>query len=160
MLRLNMILSFQYRALTQLRLQTFKTLLANKSRVGTQIRRNLLCVCVCDVNNFLLFVQYHKFSEFKFTMLPFSRLLSPQQHYDWGLRALKTVLKGCGSMLKMSKKSGDDESRQKLTSHREAEIVVQALRLNTLSKLTFSGIWTVLAIWQFDFLQLGFSLIL
>ena len=34
----------------------------------------------------------------------YSRLLTPQQHYDWGLRALKTVLKGCGNMLKMDKK--------------------------------------------------------
>merc|ERR1712136_297578 len=24
-------------------------------------------------------------------------LLTPQQHYDWGLRALKTVLRGCGA---------------------------------------------------------------
>ena len=27
-------------------------------------------------------------------------LLTTQQHYDWGLRALKTVLKGCGTLLK------------------------------------------------------------
>ena len=26
-------------------------------------------------------------------------LLSPQQHYDWGLRPLKTVLRACGSLL-------------------------------------------------------------
>ena len=26
-------------------------------------------------------------------------LLTTQQHYDWGLRALKTVLKGSGSLL-------------------------------------------------------------
>lgn len=26
-------------------------------------------------------------------------LLTPQQHYDWGLRALKTVLKGSGNLL-------------------------------------------------------------
>ena len=37
----------------------------------------------------------------------------------------------------MSKKSGD-QPKQATTSQREAEIVVQALRLNTLSKLTFS----------------------
>jgi dynein heavy chain 2 len=34
------------------------------------------------------------------------QLLSAQQHYDWGLRALKTVLKSCGSLLKTSKKQG------------------------------------------------------
>ena len=32
------------------------------------------------------------------------RLLTVQQHYDWGLRALNSVLKGCGNMLKMAKK--------------------------------------------------------
>ena len=44
-------------------------------------------------------------------------------------------------MLKMSKKASGDEAgggKQKLTASRESEIVVQALRLNTLSKLTFS----------------------
>uniref|UniRef100_A0AAY5F0X4 Cytoplasmic dynein 2 heavy chain 1 n=1 Tax=Electrophorus electricus TaxID=8005 RepID=A0AAY5F0X4_ELEEL len=50
-------------------------------------------------------------------------LLTPQQHYDWGLRALKTVLRGCGSLLQLQRKHG---------------LVVQALRLNTMSKLTFA----------------------
>lgn len=58
------------------------------------------------------------------------KLLSPQQHYDWGLRALKTIVSGCGSALKASKQSGKQES--------EMSLVVQVLRLNTLSKLTFS----------------------
>ncbi len=35
-------------------------------------------------------------------------LLSPQQHYDWGLRALKTVLKGCGSLLAKEKGLAQD----------------------------------------------------
>jgi len=30
-------------------------------------------------------------------------LLTTQQHYDWGLRALKTVLKGCGNLLRNAK---------------------------------------------------------
>ncbi|OWF37256.1 Cytoplasmic dynein 2 heavy chain 1 [Mizuhopecten yessoensis] len=60
-------------------------------------------------------------------------LLTPQQHYDWGLRALKTVLRGCGNLLQMNKKKGT-----KIDAKLEAKLVVQALRINTLSKLTFS----------------------
>ncbi|XP_053312461.1 cytoplasmic dynein 2 heavy chain 1 isoform X2 [Spea bombifrons] len=59
-------------------------------------------------------------------------LLTPQQHYDWGLRALKTVLKGCGNLLHLQKKSGEKMNIG------ESHIVVQALRLNTMSKLTFA----------------------
>lgn len=33
-------------------------------------------------------------------------LLTPQQHYDWGLRALKTVLRGSGGLLRQLKTSG------------------------------------------------------
>ncbi|KAL2095874.1 hypothetical protein ACEWY4_008022 [Coilia grayii] len=58
-------------------------------------------------------------------------LLTPQQHYDWGLRALKTVLRGCGSLLQQQRRSGN-------TSIKESHLVVQALRLNTMSKLTFA----------------------
>ncbi|CAH2225380.1 cytoplasmic dynein 2 heavy chain 1 [Pelobates cultripes] len=59
-------------------------------------------------------------------------LLTPQQHYDWGLRALKTVLKGCGNLLHIQKKNGINKKIN------ESHIVVQALRLNTMSKLTFA----------------------
>ncbi|XP_022324921.2 cytoplasmic dynein 2 heavy chain 1-like isoform X2 [Crassostrea virginica] len=60
-------------------------------------------------------------------------LLTPQQHYDWGLRALKTVLRGCGNLLQQAKKK-----KAKVDGKFEAKLVVQALRINTLSKLTFS----------------------
>ncbi|XP_038236236.1 cytoplasmic dynein 2 heavy chain 1 isoform X1 [Dermochelys coriacea] len=59
-------------------------------------------------------------------------LLTPQQHYDWGLRALKTALRGCGNLLRHLKKNG---MKEKIN---ERHIVVQALRLNTMSKLTFA----------------------
>ncbi|XP_068440329.1 cytoplasmic dynein 2 heavy chain 1 isoform X1 [Clinocottus analis] len=61
-------------------------------------------------------------------------LLTPQQHYDWGLRALKTVLKACGSLLQQQRRSLDKDKIQ------ESSLVVQALRLNTMSKLTFADI--------------------
>ncbi|GLH06946.1 Dynein heavy chain, cytoplasmic, partial [Gryllus bimaculatus] len=60
------------------------------------------------------------------------KLLTPQQHYDWGLRALKTVLGGCGAALKMAGRANLDSKEA------EEEVVVRALRLNTLSKLTFA----------------------
>ncbi|XP_019385809.1 PREDICTED: cytoplasmic dynein 2 heavy chain 1 [Crocodylus porosus] len=59
-------------------------------------------------------------------------LLTPQQHYDWGLRALKTALRGCGNLLRHLKRNGIKEIIN------ESHIVVQALRLNTMSKLTFA----------------------
>ncbi|XP_035389840.1 cytoplasmic dynein 2 heavy chain 1 isoform X3 [Electrophorus electricus] len=61
-------------------------------------------------------------------------LLTPQQHYDWGLRALKTVLRGCGSLLQLQRKQQHDQQ----TQIKESGLVVQALRLNTMSKLTFA----------------------
>uniref|UniRef100_A0A7M5UV62 Cytoplasmic dynein 2 heavy chain 1 n=1 Tax=Clytia hemisphaerica TaxID=252671 RepID=A0A7M5UV62_9CNID len=64
-------------------------------------------------------------------------LLSFQQHYDWGLRALKTILKGCGNLLQHTKSIMKD-SGKKVDIEKEKNLVVQALRLNTLSKLTFS----------------------
>ena len=44
-------------------------------------------------------------------------LLTPQQHYDWGLRALKTILRGCGSLLQNVKKNLKDGGN---TTHRES----------------------------------------
>ncbi|CAH1776602.1 unnamed protein product [Owenia fusiformis] len=63
-------------------------------------------------------------------------LLTPQQHYDWGLRALKTILRGCGNLLQTAKKNLAEGVKVDVAT--EAKLVVQALRINTLSKLTFS----------------------
>eukprot|EP00906_Rhabdomonas_costata_P001229 RCo001932 len=74
-------------------------------------------------------------------------LLSQQQHYDWGLRALKMILKTAGSMkraerrIAMSPPTSPDKAPPPLsdkdTFKAECEIVMKASRVNTLSKLTF-----------------------
>lgn len=59
------------------------------------------------------------------------QLLSPQQHYEWGLRPLKSTLWLAGNLLSEELRKGAVDSK------RESEILVKALRVNTLSKLTF-----------------------
>lgn len=59
--------------------------------------------------------------------------MSPKHHYDWGLRALKTVIGSCGTAMRdfiQNNKSFPDEAQQ-------MAVVVEALRLNTLSKLSY-----------------------
>ena len=63
------------------------------------------------------------------------QLLSPQRHYDWGLRALKTILRHADQLV-----HGEKRTRQTLllSEEQETELVIGALRMNTLSKLTFA----------------------
>ena len=62
------------------------------------------------------------------------QLLSTQQHYDWGLRALKTILTSGGQLI------SDEKRRQggaaQITPELEEQVLIRALRINTLSKLT------------------------
>lgn len=60
------------------------------------------------------------------------QLLTPQQHYDWGLRALKTILKHGGQLIHKERKNGGPISKEL-----EATLMIGALKINTLSKLTF-----------------------
>ncbi|XP_054724974.1 LOW QUALITY PROTEIN: cytoplasmic dynein 2 heavy chain 1-like [Uloborus diversus] len=64
-------------------------------------------------------------------------LLSQQQHYDWGLRALKTVLQSCGEQLQSMKKNAGGKKSVEVDAAFESELVVRSLRTNTLSKLTY-----------------------
>ena len=61
------------------------------------------------------------------------QLLSNQQHYDWGLRALKTVLTVGGQLIQAEKKA-----EKKLDDKAEALLLIKAIRINTLSKLTYA----------------------
>jgi dynein heavy chain 2, cytosolic len=62
------------------------------------------------------------------------QLMSRQQHYDWGLRPLKAVLRLGGTLVQRWKKANVGKSP---TQSDETELVLQSLNINTLSKLTF-----------------------
>lgn len=66
----------------------------------------------------------------------FSKLLSQQQHYDWGLRAIRTVLNACSRIIKQFRRTV--QSADELSLKTELELVVKALRTDTLPKLTYS----------------------
>lgn len=63
-----------------------------------------------------------------------NQLMSRQQHYDWGLRPLKAVLRLGGTLVQRWKREHKDEAT---TEKIESEIILQSLYINTLSKLTF-----------------------
>lgn len=60
------------------------------------------------------------------------KMLSPQCRYEWGLRELKTVLLACGRLLKQI-----PIDKHRNTDY-EMRLAVNALRMNTMSKLTAS----------------------
>ena len=58
--------------------------------------------------------------------------LSNQQHYDWGLRALKTILTVANQQIQLFLNQGKSS-----TYEDEVEILIKSIRINVLSKLTF-----------------------
>ncbi|KAL3130926.1 hypothetical protein ABBQ38_000251 [Trebouxia sp. C0009 RCD-2024] len=60
------------------------------------------------------------------------QLLSRQQHYDWGLRALKTCLAISGRLLREHRAAG-----RQLNQVSETQIIIRGVRLATMPKLTF-----------------------
>ena len=63
------------------------------------------------------------------------------QHYDWGLRAMKTCLNTGGKLVQEIKQRGTA-----LTRELEYETLIKAIRVNTLSKLTFDDAVRFLAL--------------
>lgn len=66
------------------------------------------------------------------------KMLSPQCHYEWGLRELKTVLLACGRLLKHTPNDEQQTQPQQHDKDYEMRLAVNALRMNTMSKLTAS----------------------
>jgi len=64
------------------------------------------------------------------------QLLSPQQHYDWGLRPLRAVLGLAGNILREELKN----SSKKATLDLESNSLVRSLRISTSSKLTHADV--------------------
>ncbi|KAK5644080.1 hypothetical protein RI129_007925 [Pyrocoelia pectoralis] len=62
-----------------------------------------------------------------------SKLLSKQQHYDWGLRSIKTVLNNCGKNIRSYFKTSSS-----ITLETELELAIKSLRVDVLSKLTYA----------------------
>lgn len=63
-----------------------------------------------------------------------NQLLSKQKHYDWGLRALKTIFNSCSKSLKQLKLF----KKTQINKNDELNILLKSLKINTLSKLTFN----------------------
>ncbi len=72
------------------------------------------------------------------------QLLSQQQHYDWGLRALKTILMVAGALI--SEERAKEKAAAGLDSTQEAVLLIKAIRINTLSKLTYQDMTKFLAL--------------
>jgi len=68
------------------------------------------------------------------------QLLTRQRHYDWGLRALKAVLKTGGKLVLQ------ERSSEEVSVEIEAVLLIKAVRVNTLSKLTFGDTSRFLAL--------------
>lgn len=87
------------------------------------------------------FTQAHSLAKKIVSLFTLSKdLLSRQRHYDWGLRALKAVLNTGGKLAVRAREVSQ------VSVGMEAELLIKAVRINTLSKLTFSDTSCFLAL--------------
>ncbi|GMH35100.1 hypothetical protein BSKO_02968 [Bryopsis sp. KO-2023] len=63
------------------------------------------------------------------------QLLSPQQHYDWGLRALKTTLSTAGKLLRDAREQ--KENKEQIEETDEGNFIMRSVRATKLPTLTF-----------------------
>ncbi|QDZ22651.1 heavy chain of dynein [Chloropicon primus] len=63
-------------------------------------------------------------------------LLTPQQHYDWGLRALKSILTDSGNLLYKYRKQNDGQ----VSAAGETGLLLRALCSSTIPKLTSNDV--------------------
>ncbi|CAG9863949.1 unnamed protein product [Phyllotreta striolata] len=82
-----------------------------------------------------------------------SKLLSKQQHYDWGLRSIRTVLTGCGRALKSLKSNSDST----VGINEELSLIVQVLKTDVLSKLSFADSNKFISIVEDVFMEVDFK---
>ncbi|KAL1506398.1 hypothetical protein ABEB36_005769 [Hypothenemus hampei] len=66
-----------------------------------------------------------------------SKILSKQQHYDWGLRTIKTLVSACQSEFKKIC-NGNNRKTVTLSKDEETNVIINTLKLNIVSKLTYS----------------------
>ena len=95
---------------------------------------NLIAETILLSEGFIFASQISKMIVTTFTLS--KQLLSAQQHYDWGLRAIKTCLSLCGNLISKWHKDNNSKGMEQ-TIELEQELVIQSLRVNTLSKLAF-----------------------
>eukprot|EP00792_Barthelona_sp_PAP020_P005909 TRINITY_DN2847_c0_g1_i1.p1 TRINITY_DN2847_c0_g1~~TRINITY_DN2847_c0_g1_i1.p1 ORF type:complete len:3695 (-),score=1083.53 TRINITY_DN2847_c0_g1_i1:9-10742(-) len=94
---------------------------------------------------------------FFFTVV--SNQLSPQNHYDWGLRSLKTIIAMAGRLMRNRKTKmkqrlleedpelanmTDEDIRDKIqiSEQEQSDLIVQAIRMSTVAKLTADDLKT------------------
>ena len=73
------------------------------------------------------------------------QIFTGQKHYDWGLRALKAVLHTAGKILSVENSNAE---ASEMSLDEESKIILQAIHVNTISKLASADIARFLGLLQ------------